>query len=581
MFKKYDLKNIDKTKYIFFTGKGGVGKTSTACATAVYLADSGKKVFLVSTDPASNLQDVFEMKLDNKGKKINGVPGLVVANFDPEVAALEYKEKALAPYIGKLPKVVLDNMEEQLSGSCTVEIAAFNEFTGFLSDKEISDNYDHIIFDTAPTGHTLRMLELPAAWSSFIDSNTTGASCLGQLSGLKEKQDIYKQAVDVLRDSKKTSLYLVTRPEVSSFKEANRAYGELKEIGITNQMLIINGLLENYDDTLSEKFYNKQRNAIKSMPESLNINTYYIPLKSYNITGINNIRLFLNSEEPQINESIVKDIKLPKLSLLIEDLIKSNKKIIFTMGKGGVGKTTIASAIATGLAEKGLKVHLATTDPAAHVNDVIKENDLISISSINEKEELENYKKIVMEKAAETLSKDDLDYLVEELSSPCTQEIAVFRAFADIVDKSEEEIVVIDTAPTGHTLLLIDATQNYHKQIEKTHGETPESVMKLLPKLRDKNLTEVIVITHPEATPVYEAKRLEKDLKRAGINNKWWVVNSSLYASNINHKILKSRGREEAKWINEVNTVSNGNYVVVKWQVEELKDDSLKNLLNE
>ncbi len=581
MFTNFNIKNIDKSKYIFFTGKGGVGKTSTACSTAINLADSGKRVFLVSTDPASNLQDVFEMELDNKGKEIEGVPGLVVANFNPEVAAAEYKEKAIAPYRGKLPESVLENMAEQLSGSCTIEVAAFNEFTGFLSDPEICENYDHIIFDTAPTGHTLRMLELPSAWTEFIDNNTTGASCLGQLSSLDNKKEVYKDAVDILKDETKTSLYLVSRPEIASLNEAERAFVELNELGINNQYLIINGLLESFDDEISKKYFEKQKNALENIPANLNIKTYKIYLKGFNITGLKNTRALLNDITHNEDDSIFEELELPSINVLIDDLIKTNKKVIFTMGKGGVGKTTIASTIAKGLANSGIKVHLATTDPAAHLTGVITEDSLISISSISEKEEVEKYKNAVLDKASETLSKDDLEYLKEDLSSPCTQEIAVFRAFAEIVDKSEEEVVVIDTAPTGHTLLLLDATQSYHKEIERSSGEIPESVIKLLPKLRDKRHTEVVVVTHAEKTPVYEASRLESDLKRAKIYSKWWIINSSLYASKVSDGVLKSRANQEVEWIKEIDKTSHGNYCVVKWRSEELKNETLNKLLKE
>ena len=238
--------NIKLTKYLFYTGKGGVGKTSAACATAVNLADSGKKVLLISTDPASNLQDVFNTDLDNKGVPIKEVPNLIVANLDPIQAASEYRKSVIDPYLGKLPDAVIKNMEEQLSGSCTVEIAAFNEFSKFITDKNVQENYDYIIFDTAPTGHTLRMLQLPSAWSNFISESTHGASCLGQLSGLESKKEIYKNAVKTLANGLLTTLILVSRPEEAPLKEAERASRELSDIGINNQMLVINGVLTSH-----------------------------------------------------------------------------------------------------------------------------------------------------------------------------------------------------------------------------------------------------------------------------------------------------------------------------------------------
>ncbi len=571
--------NIEKevfTKYLFFTGKGGVGKTSTACATAVSLADSGKRVMLISTDPASNLQDVFETELNNKGVSIPGVPGLLVANLDPIEAAAEYRESVIAPYRGQLPDAVLKNMEEQMSGSCTVEIAAFNEFSKFITDEQIQDKFDSIIFDTAPTGHTLRMLQLPSAWSSFISENTHGASCLGQLSGLESKREIYKKAVKTLSDGTLTTLILVSRPEVTPLKEAARASYELKDIGVKNQIMIMNGLLTEYDDTISESLYKKQQAAIAGMPEELKkLKCSFIPLRSYPITGLKNVRALLENDSDTVSEDNVNADIIPGLKDVIDDLYQSGKKVIFTMGKGGVGKTTIAASVALGLAARGKKVHLTTTDPAAHLKFVMSKTDKITMSHIDEKEELKKYQQEVLNKARETMSEEDLAYIEEDLRSPCTQEIAVFRAFADIVEKAEDQIVVIDTAPTGHTLLLLDSTQSYNQEIKRSQGDVPDSAKKLLPRLRNKNETEVIIVTLAETTPVYEALRLEADLKRAGIAAKWWVINSSLYRTGTTNHLLSAKASNEIEWINKVDAHANGNFAVISWRPDEIKDESL------
>jgi arsenite-transporting ATPase len=576
----FDPKNIKFTKYLFYTGKGGVGKTSSACATAVTLADSGKKVLLVSTDPASNLQDVFNTDLNNKGVPIKEVPNLVVANLDPVQAAAEYRESVISPYRGLMPDSVLNNMEEQLSGSCTVEIAAFNEFSNFLTDETAQKKYDYIIFDTAPTGHTLRMLQLPSAWSNFISESTHGASCLGQLSGLESKKEIYKKAVETLSDGKLTTLILVTRPETGPLTEAERASKELSEIGVNNQILIINGLLNAYDDEISENLYNKQRKALSQIPENIsNITSYVIPLRAYNITGLENVRALLTrdnyiSREEKINAEYVQGLKD-----VVSDLYDSGKRVIFTMGKGGVGKTTIAAAIALGLNKKGKKVHLTTTDPAAHLNFVIKEQDGVTISHIDEQAELKKYSDEVLLKARENMSEEDVAYVEEDLRSPCTQEIAVFRAFAEVVEMAEDQVVVIDTAPTGHTLLLLESTQSYNKEISRSQGDIPESAKKLLPRLRNADETEVIIVTLAETTPVYEAMRLEEDLKRAGISAKWWVINSSLYQTKTTNKMLSAKANNEIEWINKIDAHANGNFAVIGWSADEIKGDELNKLL--
>lgn len=575
----FALSKLHLTQYLFFTGKGGVGKTSTACAVATSLADSGNRVLLVSTDPASNLQDVFAMELHSKPTPITEVPGLSAANLDPIEAAAEYRESVIAPYRGILPDAAIANMEEQLSGSCTIEIAAFNAFANFITDETIPKSYDHIIFDTAPTGHTLRMLQLPSAWSNFINESTHGASCLGQLSGLEEKKAVYKTAVDTLADGSKTMLLLVTRPETAPLQEANRASYELRELGIQNQLLIVNGMLMQHDDALSSELYRKQQAALADTPAELKkLAQYAVPLRAYPITGIANIRAMLTEDRFEQQQAEIDRTKMHRLNDLVDTLAAENKKVIFTMGKGGVGKTTIAAAIALGLAKRGKKVHLTTTDPAAHLKFVLSEQDGITMSHIDEAAELKKYQEEVLSKARQNgLSGEDIAYIEEDLRSPCTQEIAVFRAFAEVVEKADDEIIVIDTAPTGHTLLLLESTENYDREIRRTKGETPESVKHLLPRLKSEE-TEVIIVTLPEATPVYEAMRLEDDLKRAGLTANWWVINQSFALTGSSNRTLAVKANNEAEWINKVDCHTHGKTVLLPWHPEEVKGDKLLSL---
>lgn len=577
MYPRFKLDHI-KTQFIFLTGKGGVGKTSTACAIAAGLADKKEKVLLISTDPASNLQDVFDLTLTSTPKEVPTVANLFVSNIDPEASAKAYRENIVGPYRDKLPESVVATMEEQLSGACTVEIAAFDEFTNFLTDQAIVNDYDHIIFDTAPTGHTLRLLQLPTAWDGFLEDSTHGASCLGPLSGLADKKELYANAVAALSDADKTTLMLITRPESSSLFEANRASEELKEINIKNQMLIVNGLFDSNapDDEVSAAFYKRQRTALQDMPKNLrDTKIYSLPYVPYSLTGVENLRTFFNpgSLPTAVIDSGDRTVDLPGLDQVVSDFSSNGTKLIFTMGKGGVGKTTIASAVAVGLVEKGHRVHLTTTDPAAHLeyqfqNDQL--NDKLTISSIDPKTEVEKYKAGVLANASEELDADGLAYLQEDLNSPCTEEIAIFQAFAEVVAKAENEIVVIDTAPTGHTLLLLDASESYTKEIARsTGGDIPENAKKLLPQIRNQKETAVIIVTLAEATPVLEASRLQDDLRRARIEPKWWVINQSLLATNTKDPILMGKAQAEKEWIEEVKDNKAKNTAIIPWLLEE------------
>ncbi|MBT2692619.1 arsenical pump-driving ATPase [Bacillus sp. ISL-55] len=589
MFQTFHPKYVVNTPYLFFTGKGGVGKTSTACATAVALADTGKKVLIVSTDPASNLQDVFDIEIGNEPVEVPSVPNLSACNIDPEESARQYREKVISPYRSALPESVVATMEEQLSGACTVEIAAFDEFSNLLTNQDLISQYDHILFDTAPTGHTLRLLQLPTAWSSFLEESTHGASCLGPLSGLGEKKQLYTSTVKALSDPNMTTLILVARPEPSSMLEAERASAELKEIGMENQVVIINGLLQSHvqEDPISKAFYDRQRKALVDLPQSLKqVGMFSVPFVPFSLTGVDNLRRMFKPATYSAERSEVElsEAKLHSLQELIDDFAEKDMRIIFTLGKGGVGKTTMASAIAVGLAEKGLKVHLTTTDPAAHLEYTFQQKDAhnnLSISRLDPKKEVQAYKETVLSQNKEQLDEDALAYLEEDLNSPCTEEIAVFQAFADIVEKSKDEIVVIDTAPTGHTLLLLNSAESYHKEISRSTGNVSESVQNLLPKLRNPEETSVVIVTLPEATPVLEATRLRDDLKRASIEPVWWVINQSLYAQQTTDPILQSRADAEKVWIKRVSEEIAERTSIVPWQPEEkIGYDKMKDLIN-
>lgn len=547
------------TRHAFFTGKGGVGKTSLSCATGLALADAGKKVLIVSTDPASNLDEVLGVALNQTPTAVPDASNLWALNIDPEASAHAYRERMVGPYRGILPDAAIRSMEEQFSGACTVEIAAFDEFSKLLGDPSATQEFDHVIFDTAPTGHTLRLLTLPSAWDEFISSSTGGASCLGPLAGLEKQKALYAATVKRLSNPKETTVILVSRPERASLREAERTRAELGELGVSNLQLVINGVFvaNEAGDAIADAMTKRAVESMSEMPAGLAaLPGSTISFLPKGTVGLEALRAMAHPEELPLplERSLPSIESLPGgLKRYVDELAAVGHGVIMTMGKGGVGKTSVAAAIAFNLAERGFPVVLSTTDPAAHVAAAAEESmPGLTVTKIDPAHEVREYTEEVLAKAGKSLDAAGLAMLEEDLRSPCTEEIAVFRAFARTVDEGNGGFVVLDTAPTGHTILLLDAAEAYHREVERTQGDMPESVKELLPRLRDKDFTHVFVVTLPEATPVHEAERLQSDLKRAGIEPYAWVINQSLLASGTHNPVLMERGAYEIPYIETV-----------------------------
>ncbi|AGP33840.1 arsenical pump-driving ATPase [Sorangium cellulosum] len=566
-------------RFLFFTGKGGVGKTSLACATAIRLADAGNRILLVSTDPASNLDEMLGAALSNQPTKVPGVDRLWALNIDPERAADAYRERVISPYRDIWAEGQLAELREQLAGACTVEIAAFDEFAELLAGDQANAPFDHVLFDTAPTGHTLRLLSLPRAWNSFLQSTTQGASCLGPHTGLKMQEARFAAAMGALADGARTTVVLVTRPDRAALREAERTSGELMAIGIKNQQLAINAVFEAADqaDPVAAALAERGRAALRAMPLRLQgLPAVRIPLRAFNMVGLPALRALLDDRAAEALSHAVSSItrpSLPRLSSLIDEIAMPGRGLVMVMGKGGVGKTTIAASIAAELASRGHHVHLSTTDPAAHIASTLDgQLENLTISRIDPATEAKAYVDRVMATRGASLDDAGRALLAEDLRSPCYEEVAVFTAFSRIVSKARSSFVVLDTAPTGHTLLLLDTTGSYHRQIIGTGPEPKEASMRLvtpLMRLRDPDYTRVLLVTLAETTPVSEAARLQADLRRAQIEPFGWVINGSLAATGSADPCLKQRVAAELEQIEAVRARHAKRMAIVPWVTEE------------
>ena len=563
-------------RFLFFTGKGGVGKTSIACATAMQLAYDGKRVLLVSTDPASNVGQVFGITIGNHITGITSVERLFALEIDPQAAAQEYRDRIVGPVRGLLPENVVKSIEEQLSGACTTEIAAFDEFTSLLTDTVLHADYDHIIFDTAPTGHTIRLLQLPGAWSSFIEEGKGDASCLGPLSGLVKQREQYKTAVEALADPLRTRLILVCRAQKATLQEVARTSQELAAIGISQQYLVINGLLpqsETLQDSLAKAIFAREQAALAAMPAILKtLPCDHLQLKPFNLVGLEALRqLFTISVSPlMVKADKPITIDAPKLSALVDEIAADSHGLIMFMGKGGVGKTTLAAAVAVELAHRCLPTHLTTTDPAAHLTGTLTGGvENLLVSRIDPDVETKRYRQQVLDSKGSQLDAEGFALLEEDLRSPCTEEIAVFQAFSRIIREADKKFVVIDTAPTGHTLLLLDATGAYHREVSRQGGSTGLHEITPMMQLQDPKQTKVLIVTLAETTPVLEAVNLQGELRRAGIEPWGWIVNNSIAAADAGSPLLQQRAQNEVSEINAVAHHHTTRYAVVPMLKEE------------
>lgn len=558
------MKFLDNTpRFVFFTGKGGVGKTSIACASAITLTRRGKRVLLVSTDPASNVGQVFGLTTGNTVTEVPAVDGLSVLEIDPQQAADAYRERIVGPVRGLLPETEIRAITEQLSGSCTTEIASFNEFTELLTDSNNNHlgQFDHVLFDTAPTGHTIRLLQLPGSWTDFLNAGKGDASCLGPLSGLEKQRAVYADAVAALADPQRTRLVLVSRAQKSTLAEITRTHRELAAIGLTRQHVVINGVLPasaDERDPLATAIHRREREAIAHLPAELAVLPVdLVELKPTNIVGLDAVGALFNPNAATPAAAAYPDPSLEfadaSLADLTDELASQEHGLIMCMGKGGVGKTTIAAAIAVALAERGHQVHLTTTDPAGNLTDTVDGNlENLQVSRIDPAEQTRIYREHVLATKGAALDEQGRAMLAEDLRSPCTEEVAVFQAFSRVIGESRRKFVVVDTAPTGHTLLLLDATGSYHREVARQLGDmhfvTP------LMRLQNPQETKVIVVTLAETTPVLEATSLQAELERAGIHPWAWVVNNSLAAANPNSPLLRQRAAAELPLINNIRT---------------------------
>lgn len=543
------------SRYIFFSGKGGVGKTTMAVATAVYHAMKGEKILIISTDPASNLGDIFEKRIGHAITPI--MPNLSAMDIDPDAATEEYREKVIGPMRGIMPDDIMKVLEEQFRSACTVEIAAFDRFTDFL----VNDEFDLIVFDTAPTGHTIRLLELPVDWSKHIEESAKGSgqTCIGPVSSIQGAKEKYDRAIAAMRDASRTEFKLVLKPEKTSLAETLRAHDELSTLGIRNFSIIVNGIYPN-DEIARSRYANLSTMQVRylgAIEKALPYPTINVLLQSGEIKGPQAIKDFagivFDGKNGVVGSRIKESMRYDNFAdgTALADILqkKYNLKMVIITGKGGVGKTITACAVAAYLAGDWHETLLVTTDPAAHIGYVLDEPvgatiartkalPHLSAVRIDQKTAVGTYKeKIIADAVRSGYSDDMLIVLKEELESPCTEEMAVFEEFSHLTENSDFDYIVFDTAPTGHTLRLLELPYDYARQVEMMvnikkdndfASDAKKKLETLVKKLKGSDHCTFLLVIYPEYTPIQEAKRTMDDLALAGIHVQGIIANNVL-----------------------------------------------------
>jgi arsenite-transporting ATPase len=580
------------TQYIFFSGKGGVGKTSMACTHAVRLAEEGKKTLIVTTDPASNLADVFEQEIGHQITKIRDIAGLWAMEIDPDKATQEYIDRAMAPIRAAFPPQIVQVMEEQMSGPCTAEVAAFDRFTDFLETptnaNRADTDFDVVIFDTAPTGHTIRLLELPSEWSQTIEAANAGSgqTCLGPTAAIQDAKQKYERALAAMRDAEQTTFIFVLNPEAISIKETQRAIQELSKLGIHNYRLIVNGIIpvESAENPLFTARAEMQARYLSQIETLFPYPKQKMNLLAGEIKGLKRLRqvakIFFDGAAPD-GTFEAEDIRprMAGLATPIEEIwarIQPNghHRTVFFAGKGGVGKTVASCITAVWLARQGYKTLLLTTDPAAHLGDVLDtpvDDKIAPVSGqpnlwaakIDPKAAAEAYKARILEDARRRGRPESaIATMEEELNSPCTEEMAAFDKFIEYASQDEWQAVVFDTAPTGHTLRLLELPVDWSKQIDvKVFASVDTTAAddvakkrfgKVIEMMRDPAQSTFAFVMYPEATPILEAWRAAQELSTVGIRPGMVVSNFIIPPEQATTPFVQSRRAMQEKYMAEI-----------------------------
>ena len=592
-----------QTRYVFFSGKGGVGKTTMACATAVHDAGQGKRTLIVTTDPASNLADVFEMEIGHRVRPLN-VPNLWGTEIDPDEATEEYRERVLAPMRAVMPPEVMKVMEEQFRSPCTTEIASFDRFVDFMTEESTDGggHYDVVIFDTAPTGHTIRLLELPIDWSKHIEESAKGGgnTCIGPVAAIQENKKKYDQAIRLLGDPARTDFIFVLQPEETSLYETKRSSTELATIGVGNVSLIVNGMLpqEVCGHPFFKSRFDMQMRYAARITREFPLPTRWMLQRDGEIKGIPGLRNIAHDLFPENGRTrnfhlsprdgraqdraagvgdgkpdpeVLKTLDPASMIDLFRPVGGKSKAVFFT-GKGGVGKTSMACAAAYATAGRGLRTLLLTTDPASHIGEVLNQDVDDTIQSVEgvknlwavmidqEKASLE-YKARIIEEAQKKYSPDMLAAVREELESPCTEEMAAFDKFMGYVEQDEYDVVVFDTAPTGHTLRLLELPFDYSDQIglmvstsassAGAKSEVQKRFDHITALMKDPERSVFVFVVYPESTPVVEAHRAMLDLREAGIETQLVIANQVLSPEYCTNDYFRKRRAMQEKYLAE------------------------------
>jgi len=600
-----------KARYLFFGGKGGVGKTTAASATALYLLNQLKRnesILLFSTDPAHSLSDSLDVRIGNRLVEVKQLRGARLFAYEMDASlALERFRDANGKVLAEIAErgTLLD--EQDINELLSLSLPGLDEVMSLfeLSELDREGKYAHIVVDTAPSGHTSRLLRLPEVFERMVramdlmgEKHRYIVAHFARRRVVADEVDVFLSDLSkrieavraVLHDQDQTSFTLVTIPEAMGVLETQRYLELLTEQGVPVQDLIVNRVEQEHGGcAYCRARARTQRPWIKRITSTFrNLRIHYVPLQPKEVRGIDDLKkigklIWADEFEPRMTR--IKNPDLKSVSSVARSPFRLEaRKIVIFGGKGGVGKTTAAAAYALALAKANPdeKLLIFSTDPAHSLSDSFDEQGLPNLDTMEIDpgkwfEELKQRYRSWTDELFASLSggsrmeiKFDREAMRElvELTPPGIDEIAALGTISDLLDLERYQILILDTAPTGHLIRFLELPQVAlswirtfiklllkYKDVMRANEVAEElvalskSIKKVIALFTDPERCEFVGVAIPERMSLEETADLAKSLEKLKVPLKRLLINGVVPENDC--KFCRTRRKMQEQVISE------------------------------